>query len=96
MDNYCFPIVQLGVGDHTEDEDEFNIIGGNGRIALFHLMGEWHYEDPNGSQEETRLWDSDQGYFCRECNVLTDIEKVLRITKAFYTTASYDDLDKIK
>ena len=36
--------------------------------------------------------DSDQGYFCKGKNVLTDVEKVLRITKVFYETGSYEAL----
>ena len=96
MDNYYFPIVQLYlIEDEKNSEDNFNIIGGNGRYALFHFMGEWQYEDHNGSNEDARLWDSDQRYFCKEKNVITDIEKVLRITKVFYETGSYDKLDNI-
>jgi hypothetical protein len=96
MDNYCFPIVQLNCTEHEDDEGIFNVIGGDGRWALFHMMGEWQYEDPSGGDGEVRLWDSDQGYFCKERNVLTDIERVLRITKAFYDTGSYDHLDEVQ
>jgi hypothetical protein len=96
MDNYCFPIVQLNCTESDEDESIFNVIGGAGRWALFHLYGEWQYEDLTGGGGEVRLWDSDQGYFCRERNVLTDVEKVLRITKAFYETGSYDHLDDVQ
>ena len=79
-----------------EDSYCFNVIGGSGRYAIFHLLGEWQYDDPNGSDTEVRLWDSDQGYFCRERNVLTDIQKVLRIAKAFYDTGSYRGLDDVE
>ncbi len=96
MDNYCFPIVQLNTTEHEENADIFNLCGGAGRWALFHMMGEWQYEDPDGGDGEVRLWDSDQGYFCEEKNVLTDIEKVLRITKAFYDTGSYDGLNAVQ
>jgi hypothetical protein len=96
MDNYCFPIVQLNTTDEDENEALFNVIGGDGRWALFHMMGEWQYEDPNGSEEEARLWDSDQGYYCKAKNVLTDVEKVLRIARAYYETGSYDGLDAIE
>lgn len=90
MDNYCFPIVQLNCTEFEDDEDIFNVIGGNGRWALFHMMGEWQYEDPSKDDGEVRLWDSDQGYFCEQRNILTDVEKVLRISKAFYDSGSYD------
>jgi hypothetical protein len=96
MDNYCYPIVQLNTTDNEYDESIFNICGGDGRWALFQMMGMWQYEQPGGSEEEVRLWDSDQGYYCHEKNVLTDIAKVLRIAKFFYETGSYVDLDHVR
>jgi hypothetical protein len=96
MDNYCFPIVQLNKTEDENDQGIFNICGGDGRWALFHVMGDWQYEDPAGGEEEVRLWESDQGYYCRRKNVLTDIGKVLRITKAFFETGSYDTLDSVE
>ena len=96
MDNYCFPIVQLCKTECEEDEEIFNVCGGDGRWALFHLMGDWQYENAGGGEGEVRLWESDQGYYCREKNVLTDIAKVLRITKVFYETGSYDNLDIVQ
>jgi hypothetical protein len=59
-------------------------------------MGDWQYENAGGGEGEVRLWESDQGYDCREKNVLTDVAKVLRITKAFYETGSYDKLDTVQ
>lgn len=44
----------------------------------------------------SRLWDRVQGHFCRQRNVLTDVEKVLRIAKAFYKTGSYGQLDLVE
>ena len=96
MDNYCFPIVQLNTTDNDEDENIFNVVGGDGRWALFHMMGDWQYAEPGGSEKEVRLWESDQGYYCREKNVLTDVEKVLRIVRKFYEAGSYDDLDSVR
>lgn len=99
MDNYSFPIVQLTCIDDDDgkgfEEDSFNIIGGDGRWALFHMMGEWQFEDPSGGSADVRLWDSDQGYFCKERNVLTDIGQVLRITQAFYNSGSYVGLNRV-
>jgi hypothetical protein len=96
MDNYCFPIVELSCTESDEDDAMFNVCGGDGRWALFHIMGEWQYIDPTGGDAEVRLWDSDQGYYCQEKNILTDVEKVLRITKAFYDTGSYEHLDNVQ
>ena len=96
MDNYCFPIVQLNTTKNEEAQDIFNICGGAGRWALFHLMGDWQYEQPGGGEGEVQLWESDQGYFCREKNILTDIDRVLRITRAFYDTGSYGSLNTVQ
>lgn len=95
MDNYCFPIVQLNRVEDDQSADIFFICGGDGRWALAQMMGEWQYEQPSGGEDEVRLWDSDQGYYCKEKNILTDIEKVLRISKAFYYSGSYESLDEV-
>lgn len=101
MDNYCFPIVLLSCidpgdeGTGFDDENALNIIGGNGRFALFQYLGEWQYENPRGGTEEVRLWESDQGYFCQEKNVLRDIDHVLRIVKVFYETGRYENLNEV-
>jgi hypothetical protein len=96
MDNYCFPIVHLNTTEVPWHDDIFNVIGGAGRWAIFHMMGEWQYEDPGGSDEEVRLWDSDQGYYCNAKNILTDVEKVLRIARAYYDSGSYEGLDAVE
>ena len=96
MDDYCFPIVHLNTTDDDWGETVFNVIGGDGRWALFHMMGEWQYADPDSDDdEEVRLWASDQGYFCKARNVLTDVEKVLRIVRVYYDTGSYAGLDAV-
>lgn len=96
MDNYCFPIVELNATDDEDSQTMFEVVGGGGRWALFNIMGTWQYADPAGSNEQVRLQDSDQGYFCAAKNVLTDIDRVLRIARAYYYTGSYDGLDAIK
>jgi hypothetical protein len=96
MDNDCFPIVQLNATDNPENDDIFNVIGGGGRWALFQMTGPWHYEDPDGPDDEVRLWESDQGYFTKAKRVLTDVDRVLRITKAYYDTGSYHGLDAVE
>ena len=95
MDDDLYPIVQLNCTDYEDDESIFNVIGGDGRFALFHEMGDWQYTDPAGTDAKVRLWQSDQGYFCAERNILTDIDKVLRIVRAYYETGSYAGLDAI-
>ena len=101
MDNFYFPIVLLSLQEcerHEEvfaDEDAFNIIGGNGRYALFQMIAGWQFTDPEGSEAETRLWESDQGYFCEERNVVAK-EKAMRIIRAYFETGSYDGLDSIQ
>lgn len=95
MDDHFYPIVQLNCSERDDGETIFNVIGGNGRFALFHMMGDWQYSDSAGSDEEVRLWTSNQGYFCAQRNILTDIDKVLTIVKAYYETGSYAGLDSV-
>lgn len=92
MENYCFPIVQLNLTEFEDDENIFNIIGGAGRYALFHMTGDWQYSDPSGTDDPVHLWESDQGYECLSRNVLVDVEKVLGLAKVFYETGSYEAL----
>ena len=98
MDNFCFPFICLNT-DALDPEDEgldlFWVVGGGGRWAVLQASGEWQYEDLLKGSNEVRLWDSDQGYFCKEKNILTDVSKVLRITRAYYDTGSYAGLDAV-
>lgn len=95
MDNYCFPIVQIGCGLADDDDDSFNIVGGDGRFAIFHFMGDWQFEDDSGDNTEVRLWESDQGYYCQESNVIKDLDLALRVTKQYFETGSYENLDRV-
>ena len=97
MENFSFPCVELNTSDDYPSPDMLVVVGGEGRWALAqNTIGGWAYEDPAGSDEEVRLWESDQGYFCEAKNIVTDIEKVLRIVRAYYDTGSYDGLDAVK
>ena len=97
MDDYCYPIVLLNRSpcassdEAFEDEDAFNIVGGAGRFALFEMLGRWKYRNLTGSTAKTRLWESDQGYFCEEREVLTDLDEVLRIVRCYFD-GGYDAL----
>ncbi|MEL7362284.1 MAG: hypothetical protein AAFN13_09445 [Bacteroidota bacterium] len=89
MDDHLYPIVQLGTTEFDDDDSTFNVVGGAGRWALFRLDGSWKYSDPRGGNKEVRLWQSDQGYFCQEREVIRDIKDVLLIVQRFYETATY-------
>lgn len=95
MDNYCFPFVSLSVDNDPYDDrlEAFWIVGGDGQWAMRKsALGGWEYEIAGGGDEDVRLWESDQGYFCKAKNIVTDIEEVLRVTKAFYDSGSYQGL----
>ncbi len=95
MDNYCFPVVWLHPSENPDDEKTLDIIGGNGRWAVFHHMGDWQYSDGSGDETEVRLWESDQGYECQEHNVIKDIKLLLEYVRLFYDTASYAKLKQL-
>ena len=96
MDNYCFPIVHLNTTDVPWNDDIFNVEDRPATSTADDMMGEWQYEDPAGSDEEVRLWDSDQGYYCKAKNILTDVEKVVRIARVYYDTGSNEGLDAVE
>lgn len=79
------------VQDAFEDENSLHVIGGDGQWALFQRTGPCRFEDPDGSREESRSWESDQGYFCERSNIVTDIRSVLATARAFWEAPSYDE-----
>lgn len=95
MDDNEYPIVQLSWEDVEscfDDESSFNIIGGSAAgFAIFEMNG-WQFEDPDGSEEDVRLWHSDQGYFCKRRNIITDVDTVLTLTRVYFETGSYDEV----
>lgn len=95
MDDGEYPIVQLSWDDVEscfDDESSFNIIGGDGvGFAIFEMNG-WQFEDLDGSDEDVRLWQSDQGYFCKRRNIIADVDVVLKLTKVYFETGSYDEV----
>ena len=95
MDGFRYPIVELSCTDHDEDDTGLNVVGGDGGFALFEFSPGWQYHDPTGGDDEIQVWRSDQGYRCPARNVVTDVEKVLRIVRAYYDSGSYDHLDAV-
>ncbi|WP_198732285.1 Imm1 family immunity protein [Sanguibacter suaedae] len=93
LDDHEFPIVELSCTEHDDDE-ALLVIGGRGRYALTQSVPGWQFSDPSRPDREVRLWTSDQGYFCTEREIITDLGLVLRIVEEFYRTGSYDGLDR--
>jgi hypothetical protein len=98
MDDKEYPIVQLSwkdVDSCFDDEESLNVIGGAvSGFALFELIPGWNFEDPIGSDEDVRLWQSDQGYFCKRKNVIADVEKVLELSRIYFETGSYEAVQR--
>jgi hypothetical protein len=98
MDDDQYPWVQLSwkkVSSCGEDEEALNIIGDSAAgFAVFEFMGRWQFEDPLGSDEEVRLWQSDQGYYCNRRNIVADGGNVLELVRAYFETGSYDALER--
>lgn len=98
MDDHEYPIVQLSwkvVNTCFDDDTSFNIIGGGASgFALFELVAGWRFEDPNGNDEDIRLWQSDQGYFCKRRNILADIAAVMRLAQVYFETGSFEEVQR--
>ena len=96
MDDVEYPIVQLSWKDVDtcfDDEASFNIVGGAASgFALFEYDAGWEFEDLDGADEDVRLWQSDQGYFCKRRNIIVDIDAVLKLTRIYFETGSYDEI----
>jgi len=94
MDDNEFPIVQLSwkdVESGFDDEESFNIIGGRlTGFALFQFFKGWEFDDPAGGDEDVRLWQSDQGYFCQRRNIVANVDDVLTLARVYFQTGSYD------
>jgi hypothetical protein len=94
MDDDEYPIVQLSwknVDSCFSDEESFNVIGGGASgFALFEMIPGWKFDNPDGSDEDVRLWQSDQGYFCKRRNIIVDIDEILKLTRVYFETGSYD------
>lgn len=98
MDDDEHPIVQLSwkaVESGFDDMESFNIIGGAAAgFALFECEAGWQFDDPAGGDEDVRLWRSDQGYFCKRRNIITDVETVLRLARTYFDTGSFEAVER--
>jgi hypothetical protein len=95
MDDNQYPAILLSwdeVDTCFDDESSLNIFGGIARGFALNEMNGWRLEDPNGSDEEVRLWQSDQGYFCQRKNIINEIDVVLNLAKVYFETGSYDEV----
>jgi hypothetical protein len=99
MDDQEYPIVQLSWKDVDtcfDDEASFNIVGGAASgFALFEFVAGWKFEDPTGGDEDVRLWQSDQGYFCKRRNIIVDIGSVLNLAQIYFETGSYEEMRRM-
>lgn len=96
MDDIAYPVVQLSwedVASCFDDEESFNVVGGAGSgFALFEFIPGWSFETPAGGDDEVRLWQSDQGYFCKRKNLIADVDDVLKLARVYFDTGSYDEV----
>lgn len=93
MENFCYPIVTIATD--PEEQHALFIVGGPRRFAVADLTGTWQYERPDGGKEEVRLWASDQGYYCRERNVIRSRGKVLDLARAFFETGNFANVVEV-
>jgi len=93
MENFCFPIVTLAFD--ASEQDGLIVVGGPRRYSATRVDGSWIYERPDGGDQEVRLWESDQGFYCRERNIIGTRRKMLEIAKAFYETGDFEKVAEI-
>jgi hypothetical protein len=96
LDQYCHPLVRLCLSDDETDNDNLDILGGNGKYAIFQTCAEWIFYDPNKGDDEVEVWLSDQGSRWPDSNVCNDIERVIRIAREFFRNGSYECLDHVE
>jgi hypothetical protein len=90
LDKVRYTAVQLHrAGDCSEEE--FCIVGGAGQWYMVDSVLRWEYYDSSGGDERVVIW-KDMDMECKQGNLLTDIEKVVRIAELFFETGSYDGL----
>jgi len=87
MENFCYPIVTIATD--LEEQHALLVVGGPRRFAVADLTGTWQYERPDGGKQEVRLWASDQGYYCRERNIIRSRRKVLDLVREFFETGDF-------
>lgn len=87
MENFCYPIVTIATD--PEEQHALCVVGGPRRFAVADLTGTWQYERPDGGKEEVRLWASDQGYYCRERNIIRLRRTVLDLARTFFETGNF-------
>jgi hypothetical protein len=63
-------------------------------FALFEFFKRWEFDDPTGGDEDVRLWQSDQGYFCQKRNIVADVNDVLTLARVYFETGSYAALQQ--
>ena len=93
MENFCYPIVTLAFDE--SEQDGLIIVGGPRRYSATRVDGSWIYERPDGSDQEVRLWLSDQGFYCRERNIIRTRRRTLEIAKAFYETGDFEKVAEV-
>jgi hypothetical protein len=93
MENFRFPIVTLATD--VSEQDGLIVVGGPQRYSATRVDGSWTYERADGDNQEVRLWASDQGFYCRERNIIRTRRKTLEIVKAFYDTGDFRRVEEI-
>src|SRR4051794_7639485 len=87
MEYYCHPIVTIA----TDAEEQHAPFGRqwSAPVRRGRSYRDMAFARSDGFDREVRLWASDQGYYCRERNIIRSRRKVLDLARAFFETGDF-------
>jgi hypothetical protein len=91
LDRDEWPFIWLHTEEPPKDDmpnNMFCVMGGRGEydLCLYRDGDEIRYFDASRSDEDIRIWESDQGLWARHKNLCNDLSLVLEITRHFAET----------
>lgn len=95
LDQFCHPLVRLCLTEDEDDDFSLNILGGNGKYAIFSMCADWQFHDPAKSDVEIQVWLSDQGASFCESDVCEDLEQAILIARRFFETGAYEAINEM-
>jgi hypothetical protein len=93
LDRFRHPFLFLRLREDMPDEDRLEVMGGDGAWWVARTFGghlQRRLVNPEGGDEEVRVWTSDQGFADEGRFVCENIEVVLQVTRYFAEHGDFD------